>query len=312
MLELLTNCQAPRPENLLENDIRHDLNVYSRFKSRDPIYSTALYPHFALGSPTTTLVLYAARDTPIQLRNTLNFDDGIYATYPWSDVNTEAVITPRSLVFNPDATHFIAGAKAQFAIYDVNRPSADAIRCRKTSKSRYAYRKYGPDPRESATSPHSIITAMDVNASEDILALGTNTRNIALYASHGLGDLITSFKLAQPSAGGTNVKRGVTQVKWSLDGTYLLIAERQSDIIEVYDIRQSCKRLSWLSGRQANVHFQMSFDVVPTLHGLEVWAGGTDGSVRMWSNPEQQEGEVKWSEQWHVHDGMAVIELSST
>jgi len=257
-------------------------------------------------------MLYAARDTPIQLRNVLDFSQGIYATYAWNDPNTEAVITPRSLVFTPDAAHFVAGAaKAQFAVYDVNRPSSVPVHHRKTSKSRYATKMYGPDPRSCATSPLSIITTMDINHSDDILALGTNTRNVALYANHGLGDLITSFKLPRPDSGDTRLTRGITQVKWSPDGTYLFVAERQSDIVELYDVRQSCKRLSWLSGRKANVNFRMAFDVAPTLHGLEVWAGGVDGYVRMWSNPEQQEGEVSHSEQWHVHDGEFLPRTSS-
>jgi WD40 repeat protein len=289
----------------LENNKKHDLKTYSRYESPDPIYSTALYPHFQLGSPTSTLVLYAARDTPIQLRNALDFDQGIYATYTWSDPNTEAVITPRSLVFTSHASHFVAGAaKAQFAIYDVNRPSSEPAYHRRTSKSRYAMKQYGADPGSCATGPNSIITTMDLNSTDDILALGTNTRNIALYADHGLGDLITSFKLPQPDVDTAYGTRGITQVKWSPDGTYLFVAERQSDTIEVYDVRQSCRRLSWLSGRKATVNFQMAFHVASTLHGLEVWAGGIDGYARMWSNPEQQEGEVQHSDQWHVHDGM--------
>jgi WD40 repeat protein len=232
----------------------------------------------------------------------LNYDAGIYATYAWFDPNNEAAITPRSLVFNADATHFVAGSRAKFAIYDVNRPSSRALNIRKTSKSRYAIKMFGEDPHMNATAPQSDVTAMDIN-SEDVLALGTNTCHIALYADHGLGDLVTSFRLPKPTSDGLTGTRGITQVKWSPDGTYLFIAARQSDTIEIYDIRHNRQRLSWLSGRKANVHFQLSFDVVPTLHGLEVWAGGSDGYLRMWTNPEQQEGEVRWEEQWHVHDG---------
>lgn len=62
--------------------------------------------------------------------------------------------------------------------------------------------------------------------------------------------------------------------------------------------------MGWLSGRKAEANFQMGFDVVPTTYGLEVWAGGTDGYMRMWSNPEQQEGELVPSEAFKVHEGM--------
>ena len=249
-------------------------------------------------------MLYAARDTPIQLRSALDLDHGIYATYSWTNQYTEAFIAPKSMVFTADASHFVAGSVSEFAIHDVNRPSAAAVRLRKTSKSRYATKTFCPDPTSSSTPPNSIITAMDINTSDDVLAIGSNTRNVALYADHGMGDLITCWKLPASVSGEHSSKRGVTQVKWSPDGTYLFVAERQSDTIEVYDIRQSCKQLSYLSGRKGLVNYQMFFDVVPTVHGLEVWAGGTDGFVRMWSNPEQQEGEMLCSQQWRAHEGM--------
>ncbi|KIW06913.1 uncharacterized protein PV09_02582 [Verruconis gallopava] len=288
------------PEDLLDNETRHDLKPYSIYNSADPIYATALYSHFVLSDPRTTLVLCATRDTPIQLRNALDYNRGVYATYSWCDPNTEAVITPRSLVFTADATHFVAGGQAQFAVYDVNFPSSKAISVRKTSRSRYATKAFG-DPRLNATAPSSHIAAVDIS-SEDILALGTNTRHVALYANHGLGDLITSFRLPSPRLGTACGGKGITQIRWSADGTYLFIAERQSDTIELFDVRQSGKQLSWLSGRRADVNFQLSFDVVPTLHGLEIWGGGVDGRLRMWSNPEQQEGNVKFTQEWHVHD----------
>jgi 6-phosphogluconolactonase (cycloisomerase 2 family) len=249
-------------------------------------------------------VLYGARETPIHLRNALNYHQGIYATYAWFDPNTEEAITPRSLVFNADATHFIAGSRSKFAIFDVNRPQAEAVNIRRTSKSRSAIKTYGEDPRLNATAPQSHITTMDINF-EDVLAFGTTTRHVALYADHGLGDLVASWRLPASGFEGPTGGKGITQVKWSPDGTYLFISERHSDIIQVYDIRQNRRQLSWLSGRQANVQFQLSFDIVPTLHGLEVWAGGIDGHVRMWSNPEQQEGELRRTEQWRVHDGIA-------
>ena len=281
------------------------MTPHSQYQSSEPIYSSSIYPHFTLGNPSTSLVLYAARNNPIQLRNALNFDEGIYATYAWINPTTEAFIAPHSIAFTNDATHFVAGSKAQLAIYDVNRPSSEAVSVRRTSKSRYATKTYGADPHTCSTRPHSIITTIDINT-DDVLALGTNTRNVALYADHGLGDLITSFKLPSRTSDVPVIKAGITQIKWSPDGTYLFIAERQSDTIEVYDVRQSCQQLSCLTGRKAMVNFQMDFDVVPTVHGLEVWAGGTDGYARMWSTPEQQEADISCSAQWHVHGGMYV------
>ncbi|KAK1018806.1 hypothetical protein LTR54_000617 [Friedmanniomyces endolithicus] len=81
-------------------------------------------------------------------------------------------------------------------------------------------------------------------------------------------------------------------VRWTPDGKYLLAAERQSDGIQVYDVRNMIHRVAWLSGRQANTTQKLGIDVVPTADGCEVWAGGTDGCVHMWNDPGLREGHV--------------------
>lgn len=83
---------------------------------------------------------------------------------------------------------------------------------------------------------------------------------------------------------------GITSLAWTPDGTYLLVGERQSDGIHVYDVRNRLKRLAWLAGRKALTTQRLGISTVPTRSGLEVWAGGMDGVVRMWQNPGLLEG----------------------
>lgn len=161
----------------------------------------------------------------MQIRNALNFGEGIYASYPWIDPNTEAYITPHSLMFTPDGTHFIAGSRSKFAVYDVNRPYQAAIKTCITSKSRKARKMYGDD-LSCPTVPSSIFTAMDISC-DDVLALGTTTRHLALYEDHGMGSLITSFMLPAHGTDPGSNGAGITQVKFSSCGTYLFVAERQ-------------------------------------------------------------------------------------
>ena len=83
---------------------------------------------------------------------------------------------------------------------------------------------------------------------------------------------------------------GITSLQWTPDDSYLLVGERQSDGIHVYDVRNQLKRLAWLAGRKALTTQRLDISTVPTQSGLEVWAGGVDGVVRMWKNPGMLEG----------------------
>jgi hypothetical protein len=46
---------------------------------------------------------------------------------------------------------------------------------------------------------------------------------------------------------------------------------------------------------------RLGVDVVPTATGYEVWAGGTDGVVRMWSQPGSREGMVNPDSSFVAH-----------
>ncbi len=150
---------------------------------------------------------------------------------------------------------------------------------------------------------------------EGVLAAGTFTRNVGLYDSRGSGDCIAVFSVSSSTTnsnstydndnanndiGGT----GITQVLWSPCGSYLYVAERQSDGILVYDIRIAGKRLGCLVGRKADTNQRLGVDVVDTGWGNEIWAGGVDGVVRVWEHAGMMEGRVEARREWRAHDGM--------
>lgn len=152
-----------------------------------------------------------------------------------------------------------------------------------------------------------IISALDLS-STDILAAGTFTRSVGLYDSAGQGDCIAVFSVAegpeQPSGAEPDIGgSGITQVRWSPCARYLYVAERKSDGILVYDIRVAGKKLGCLQGRRADTNQRLGVDVVPTQSGHEIWAGGTDGGVRIWANPWEVEGVKSPSWGWTAHDG---------
>ncbi|TLD34413.1 hypothetical protein E2P81_ATG04578 [Venturia nashicola] len=290
------------PEDLLSPNSFHKLKPYSSLTSPDPIFSTAIYPHFNLQDHNTTLILYAARENGIKLKNALALDTANWAVYPLVCPTTEVWKAPHSLLFNHEGTHFIAGATAEFAIFDISRCNEGP-----TERKKIGYRKngghYNPkglDWTREITGPNDIISTMDLSV-EDMFAMGTWGRKVAIYAGAGRGELVTTFSPDQIEDDSNRFGEGISQVKWSPCGRYLYVGERHSAGIHIYDIRVAGKRVGCLMGREAKTAVKLSFDVVPTTEGSEIWAGGTDGKIRMWRNPEQRGGAVSWDEEWSVH-----------
>ncbi len=148
-----------------------------------------------------------------------------------------------------------------------------------------------------------IVSALGIN-SEGILAAGTFARCVSLYGSEGRGGTIAVFSVAgeQEDIGG----RGITQLLWSPCGRYLHAMERMSNGAIVYDIRVAGKRLGLLKGRTARTNQRLSADVVATARGYEIWAGGTDGLVSVWSNPHENEKVQEATFKWKGHDGRSI------
>lgn len=156
---------------------------------------------------------------------------------------------------------------------------------------------------------------MDISQ-DGVLAAGTFTRCIGLFSDEGQGDAIALFSIAgeeggKPEEGGIGGS-GITQCIWSPCGTYLYVIERCSDGALIYDVRVTGKKLGWLKGRKALTNQRHHLEVVPSgggeaSTGHEVWAGGTDGVVRVWKSPYEREGAISPDKEWKLHDGQSPI-----
>lgn len=145
-----------------------------------------------------------------------------------------------------------------------------------------------------------------------LLAAGTYTRCVALYGSEGRGESVAVWSIAgeEKCEDGIDIGgSGVTQVLWSPCGKYLYVVERGSDGVIVYDVRVTGKKVGVLTGRKATTNQRMGVDVVRTREGHEVWAGGTDGHVRVWNEPGMEEGPKGPVMDFNLHDGMLVVSL---
>ena len=132
-----------------------------------------------------------------------------------------------------------------------------------------------------------IVSAL-ASSADGMLAAGTFGRWVGLYGSGGRGDMAGVFEVCQNPDDEDSVGQGagITQLLWSACGRYLCVVERASDGVGVWDVRSTGKRLSWLRGRRAKTMQRLGAEVVDG----EIWAGGTDGNVRVWEDLGKAEG----------------------
>lgn len=293
---LLTANQhtAHRPADLLSEPTNHALAPYASLPQQ--VYAYAPHPLFSLSDTSSTLVLSSFRDLPLRLHNALAFDAGIVASYSQINPLTEEYILTHSLIWTSAGTHFMTGSEHQLSVFDVSRDGGGPVTRHFAGSSKYK-------AKNALGGMRGIVSALDISC-EGYLAAGTFARNVALFGDEGRGECFSCFSVAgfrdeDEKIGGS----GITQVKWSPCGRYLYVAERKSDGVLVYDIRVAGKRLGWLAGRKANTNQRMGMDVIATAEGHEVWAGGTDGKVRVWTNATDAEGEQGPGFEWQAHEG---------
>lgn len=242
------------------------------------MYATAFHPSFSLQEPASCLVLASVRALPLRLISP--FAPGILASYPLVSPTTEAYITPHSLLFGTkEANHFFAGSDCCLSVFDINRNGEGPISLMHTTPSRRHHTAENGGMK-------GIVSTMSMSGG-GLLAAGTFSRWVGLYDGYGRGDTVGVFQIA-----GENEKEdgtdgnGITQVLWSACDRYLCTIERASDGVAIWDIRGTGKKLAWLRGRKARTQQRLGVDLM----GVGVWAGGTDGAVRLWEGLGQTEG----------------------
>jgi WD40 repeat protein len=287
------------------------LSPYTIHPSPEPIYALTPYPFFSLQDPQTTLILTSPRDLPIRLTNILSPSPVSTATYPLINLTTESYLTPSSLLFHPNGTNFYAGTDCLITLFDVSRSGEGPVTRLPTIPSKRHKLKGGGVGMRGIVSALSLQPSIAGDGAQNdsgaLLAAGAWTRQLALYDAEGMGGTVSTWSVdsaadKEAEIGGA----GVSQVLWSPCGRYLFVVERNSRGVLVYDVRVTGRLVGWLAGREAETNQRLSVQVVDTGdRGSEIWAGGTDGMVRVWEwkglGIDGDAGGIKAEWEWMAH-----------
>lgn len=217
------------------------------------------------------------------------------ATYYLELPHSDDLVTPGSLAFTTDGRGFVAGALNHVFLIDMERQYS--VLGGPTSIVALPTRVSHGTPGIAG-----LVSALSISEPGGLLAAGTMSRQIGLYENEGWGmtDSVIRLDLSSSKPMGS----GVTSLRWSSDGRYLYVAERMSTKILLFDIRYAREQLLSLEGRSGRTQQRLDVEVVETEQGTEVWAGGMDGGVVKWSNPQKlPNGSVLPSARWKGHGG---------
>lgn len=274
----------------------------------EPTQTITPAPYFSLVEPPTQTFLAACRDHPIHLYQVFP-DEGRsvpLATYKLIRKETEAYITPSSLIWQYPGTHFLCGSANRLDLFDVSGHASDGpVTTIPTIPSRRHISKGSGVGMKGTVSALSASNP-DGNGTS-LIAAGTWTRWVGLYDLYRTDKIVANWSIAQAAAeapGKDIGGQGIAQTIWSPCGRYLLINERHSDGLLVYDVRVTGELLSILRGRKAGTQQRLHCDVYQgSGGGFEVWAGSQDGAVHVWEDVGLHgdlEAQPSWD--WKAHE----------
>ncbi|KAK4034739.1 hypothetical protein C8A01DRAFT_38785 [Parachaetomium inaequale] len=340
-------CTFVLPETLLEpRQSPLELTAHSTLALPEPTSAIAPCPYFALEHPSTQTLLTASTDHPIQLHHAFppspaqppsppssssSSDDNDETTPPPPPPQTqppplasfrlikhetEAYLPIASLLWPAPGTHFIAGTTNRIALFDVSRPDAlssePLLSIATIPSTRHLAKGGGVGMRGTVSALAAQPVVSNGGGGESgvwgLLAAGTWTRNLGVYDLVRSGECVATWSVAGAAREARVGGRGVMQTVWSPCGRYLVVNERASTGLLVYDLRGTHRLLGTLEGRDGTTNQRLSCDVFPGSEGaggFEVWAGTKTGDVLVWEGVGNQEGAVERSWDWKAH-GSAV------
>ncbi|KAK4161050.1 hypothetical protein QBC43DRAFT_358709 [Cladorrhinum sp. PSN259] len=291
------------PESLLDPSRTSPLTLapQATISLPEPTSAIAPCPYFALENPSTQVLLTACTDHPIHLHHIFPPSNSAspppIASFRLIKHETEAYLPVASLIWPSPGTHFIAGTTHRIALWDVSRPDAGmsaepVVTIPTIPSTRYLIKGGGVGMRGTVSS-----MALQSAGQEGLLAAGTWTRWIGLYDLTRAGNCVVANWGVKGAADETGIEgKGIVQTVWSPCGRYLVVNERGSGGMLVYDLRGTNKLLGVLKGRDGYTNQRLSCDVFPGTEekgGFEVWAGTREGGVVVYEGVGMSEGDLE-------------------
>lgn len=299
------------PADILDHngDVRQ-LQPQGATKLPEPSQAIVSAPFFSLIEPASQTFLVGCRDHPLQLYPA--FPDSPSPTpigsYKLVRQETEQYISPSSIAWPSPGTHFICGSANRLDYFDVSRHGSDGpvLTVPTIPSKRHISKGHGVGMKGTVSA--LAVSPADANGGATVAA-GTWTRWMGLYDLHRADGVVANWKISPsdlPDSQGSYDGHGIVQVLWSPCGRYLVINERHSSGLLVYDIRGSGRLLAVLTGRQGLTQQKLNCDLFQgDLYGsggFEVWAGSQDGTILVWDEVGLTAGETKSSWDFKAHD----------
>jgi len=255
----------------------------------EPTREVAPAPNFSIAYPETNCLLVGCKDLPIQLYHTPwhNAPPRVVCSYKLIKKETEAYITPASMLWLASGTHFVVGSTRRLDYFDVQQSmhKGPVLTCPTVASGR---RAAGPMSMKGIIASLSAPPPWSPGARW--IAAGTWTRWVGLYDMERERQAVATWSVADAAATEWGVDvggRGVSQTIWSPCGRYLVINERASTGLLVYDVRVTKRPVAVLLGRASSTPQRLSCDVVSMNQDgsvFEIWAGTQNGEVLRWDD----------------------------
>ncbi|KAL8381680.1 hypothetical protein RB595_005795 [Gaeumannomyces hyphopodioides] len=236
------------------------------------------------------------------------------ASYNLIKRETEAFITSSSIIWPAPGTHFVAGANNLIAYFDASRTGEGPVSRIPTIPSARHLLKGG------GVGMKGTVSTLAAQPDTSLVAAGTWTRWVGLYDLSRADSCVANWSLFASGRGAGSGAGGVVQAIWSPCGRYLVLNERRSTSLAVYDVRVTGRLLSRLVDRDANTNQCLGCDVFASPAGeaadgsiFEVWAGTRDGRVLAWDavgghavgDGEERLSSHTW--EWQAHGAASAV-----